>query len=255
MSPASPDATPRGALARGPALLRQFLAVPFLPQTYLNLLYLALAFPLGLFYFLFVSVGVSFGLGLAIVVVGVPILALVIAGVLGLAGLERRVTTFLLGVDIAQPTAVDGDGVWEQAKTVVADGGTWKAAVYLPTKLLFGVVSFAVVTTTLTTGVSLLLVPLYYSQPGLYVGVVTDRPMEFTPALHLGWNRLLVGFETVFQVQSWQVTTLPEALTVAAVGVFVLLLGLNVLNLLARLSGWYAELMLGDTYDVVGAVV
>ena len=56
-------------------------------QTYLNILYLLLAFPLGLFYFIFFVVGFSLGLPLIILWVGFLILALVAAvadnGVIG----------------------------------------------------------------------------------------------------------------------------------------------------------------------------
>ncbi|UIO98729.1 sensor domain-containing protein [Halobaculum sp. CBA1158] len=234
--------------------VRSFLASPLRPQTYLNLLYLSLAVPLGFAYFMLLAIGVPIGLGLAVVVVGIPLLVLVIAVSLGLATVERRLATFLLGVDMDRDTGrLDADSRRERIVAVATDRDTWTALVYLPSKLLLGVASFTVITTVVTTGASLLLVPLYYDQPGLYVGVVTDRPVELHPALYFGWNRLLVGYETVFRVEAWRVTTLGEALAVAAVGAFVVLAGLQLLNWLARLSGWYTRVMLGDTYDVIGA--
>jgi hypothetical protein len=235
--------------------VRSFLAAPFRRQTYLNVLYLSLAFPLGLAYFTLVAVGVPLGVGLAFVVVGLPLLALVVAVALGLADVERRLTEALLGVEIEAARRPPEGASWrERVVSVATDRGTWTALVYLPSKLLVGVASFTVVTSVLTTGVALLFVPLYYDQPGLYVGVVTDRPVELHPALSVGWNRLLVGFETVFRVEAWRVTSLAEALAVAGVGVLLLLAGLQLLNWLARLSGWYARVMLGGTYDVAGAV-
>ncbi|WP_313692529.1 sensor domain-containing protein [Halorarum halobium] len=233
--------------------LRSFFAVPFRPQTYLNLLYLSLALPLGFLYFTFVSIGVSLGAALLFVVVGAPLLAVVLAASLGLAGLERWLTTALLGVELEAPTRIEDGSFPEQLVSLATDRGTWTALIYLPTKLLFGLASFTVVMSTLTTGVSLLFVPLYYDQPGVYVGLVAERPVELHPALYFGWNRLLVGFDAVVTVGSWQVTTLAEALFVAGLGVSLCLVGLHVLNALARLSGWYARLMLGDTFDVVGA--
>lgn len=90
--------------------------------------------------------------------------------------------------------------------------------------------------------------------PGLYVGVVTDRPVEFHPALYLGWDRLLVGVETVVTLDAWRVDTAGEAAAVAAVGVGVCLVGLHLLNWLARANGWLAEQLLDGTYGPLAAV-
>ncbi|WP_348610025.1 sensor domain-containing protein [Halobaculum rarum] len=235
--------------------IASFLLSPFRRQTYRNLTYLALAVPLGFAYFLLVAVGVPLGIGLAFVVVGIPLLALLVAFALGLAGVERWLATALLDVEIDRSgPELPGDSRRERLVSLATDRTTWTALVYLPTKLILGAAAFTLITSTLTTGVSLLLVPLYYDQPGLYVGVVADRPVEFHPALYVGWNRLLVGYETVFWLDAWRVTTLVEAAAVAFVGVFVLLVGLQLLNWLARLSGWYTRLMLDGTYDVAGAV-
>lgn len=234
-------------------LFRSFVAAPARPQTYLNLLYLSLAFPLGLLYTVLVSVGVSVGAGLAIVIVGVPVFVLVFAVALGFVGVERWLTELLLGVELGEHTHLDGDSLRGRVTSLVTDLGTWKALVYLPTKLVIGVAAFIGVTTGLTTGVSMLLVPLYYDAPGVYVGMVTSRPVELHPALYVGWNRLLVGFETAISIGSWEVTTLSEALVVAAVGAALCLITLNLLNLLARGASWYAEVMLGDAYDPIAA--
>lgn len=241
------------AAASAGGWLRAFLAVPLRPQTYLNLLYLSLAFPLGLAYVVFLSVGLSLGVGLAVLLVGIPILAVVVAVALGLAGVERHLAALLLGLDIEPSRRLDGDTTWERVRALLTDSGTWTTLVYLPSKFVLGLASFLVVMTMLTTGVSMLFVPFYYDQPGLYVGLVADRPVELHPALYLGWNNLLVGFETAFSVGSWEVTTLTDALVVAALGAVLCLVGLHVLNGLARLSAWYTDRLLGDTYDVVSA--
>jgi hypothetical protein len=43
-------------------------------QTYKNVLYLFLAFPLGIAYFVFLSIGFALGLGLSVLVIGLGIL-------------------------------------------------------------------------------------------------------------------------------------------------------------------------------------
>jgi hypothetical protein len=57
-----------------PKIITKFFGVAIWGQTYLNLLYLLLAFPLGLFYFVLLVTGFSLGFGLLILWVGVIIL-------------------------------------------------------------------------------------------------------------------------------------------------------------------------------------
>jgi len=234
-------------IAGSTGTLRSVFGVPFRLQTYRNLLYLLLAFPLGLAYFVFLSVGLAAGIGLTFVVVGVPILLAVLAISVGLGRIERELTALLLGVEFESAASSPTDSVVDRAKRLVTDLGTWKAVVYLGTKLFVGVASFFVVTTLLVTAVSLLAVPFVYDQPGVYVGIVTDAPIRFHPSLYVAWQHLLVGVETVVEIGSWQVRTLGEALAVAGVGVLLAVASLHLLNGLARFSAWYARLMLGPT--------
>ena len=239
------------ALRTGPgAVLKQFFGVPFRRQTYRNIAYLALAFPLGLLYFVFLSVGLSVGVALVITVIGVPVLLVVLAVATGLATVERKLTALLLGVDIAPPAesplspSADRTLV-ERAKALVASVGTWKAVFYLASKLALGVAAFVLITTLLVTAVTLLVVPFVYDQPGVYVGVVFEQPPTLHPALAFGFDQLLVGVEAAVRLSSWEVSTLPEALAVALLGVGVGIAGLNLSNALAWLSGRYARFMLG----------
>lgn len=237
--------------ARRPTL-RSVVGVPLRLQTYRNLLYLSLAFPLGLTYFIFLTVGLSLGVGLAIIVIGVPILLVVLAAATGLASVERKLAVFLLGIDIEPP----GDSPFslatersfvERVKSLVVSTGTWKAVVYLASKLFLGLVSFFLITTLLVTAVTLLLVPFIYDKPGVSVGFVLDGPKTLHPALAYGWDNLFVGVETAVELTSWEVSTLPEALAVAFLGVCVIVVSLNILNLFAWVSGRYARFMLGGT--------
>src|SRR5438309_5628057 len=57
-----------------PSGATRFFGVVILPQTYLNLTYLLLAFPLGTAYFILLVTGFSLGLGLMVTLVGVPVL-------------------------------------------------------------------------------------------------------------------------------------------------------------------------------------
>ena len=60
------------------SLLGNIFGVFIQLQTYLNILYLLLAFPLGLGYFVFLVTGLALGLGLFITWFGIVILLLVL---------------------------------------------------------------------------------------------------------------------------------------------------------------------------------
>ncbi|WP_436345700.1 sensor domain-containing protein [Natronorubrum sp. FCH18a] len=244
-----------GRLGRLTSGLRRFVAVPFRRRTYLNLAYLLLAFPLGIAYFVFVVTGFSLGIGLSVVLVGIPLLAAVFLVSLALAGFERWLTAALLAVDIEPRTSPDGDDHWEQTRSLLTRRETWTSLLYLPIKIVLGVVSFVLVVTGFSTAIAMLTVPFYYDQPGLYVGVMSDRAPEVHQTLHLGWDYLLVSVEAVFTVGYWNVTTLPQALAVAGLGVVLLFTIFHALNVLARLWGRFARAMLEDGYDPLAVVV
>ncbi|WP_227133435.1 sensor domain-containing protein [Halorubellus salinus] len=230
------------------AHLRAFLGVPVRAQTYLNLCYLCLAFPLGIAYLVFVAVGLSLGVALAVLLVGVPIFLLTVVGALVAGSIERVLARSLLDIDLGSRALPADASLRERTVAVLTDVSTWKTVVYLPSKLAFGTLAFVLATSVLTTGVSMLLVPLYYQEPGLYVGVVTDRPVELHPSLYVAWNKLLVGFEAVWTLDAWRVRTFGDAVFVAAAGALLIVLGLHALNLLARGARWYTAFMLDDGY-------
>ena len=131
------------------SLLGWFFGVVARPRTWLNLLFLVLAFPLGLFYFIFLVTGLSVGLGLVIIWVGIPIL-LVVAGAWWLFGAFERVQAkYLLGADVAPaPRSWEAvNGVWGKLKAHFGNVATWKDLLYLLAKLPLGVVSFTLLVT------------------------------------------------------------------------------------------------------------
>ncbi|MXV61389.1 histidine kinase [Natronorubrum sp. JWXQ-INN-674] len=235
--------------------VRRFVGVSFRRQTYLNLAYLLLAFPLGIAYVVFVAVGFGLGVGLSVILVGLPLLAVVFVISLAIAGFDRWLTAALLTVDIEPRTRPAGETRREQIVSVVTHPKTWSSVLYLPTKLALGTVSFALAVTGLSTGASMLMIPFYYDQPGLYVGVFSDRAPEIHQSLYLGWDYLLVGIEGVITVGYWEITTLPQALAAAALGFVVLCGTFHALNALARLWGRFARLALEDGDDPLAVAV
>lgn len=253
---------PRALLPAPRTAARLFFGAPLRKQTYLNLAYLALAFPLGIVYFVFLTTGVSVSLALSILIVGIPLFVGVLAVTSLLATFERLLAGKLLGVDVrvARPasTGADGDGesastrsfasrAWAYVVSLVTDAGTWKALVYLASKFVLGLVAFVAFVTALSTGGALLLTPLYYDYANVSVGFHLGEPTTVTPGLKLLFDQYLVGYSFSVQLTSWEVTSLPEALLASGLGVLVLLLSLSVFNAMAWAYGKYAELMLSST--------
>jgi hypothetical protein len=227
--------------------LRTVVTAPVRLRTYGNLLYLALAFPLGIGYFVFVAVGLSLSVGLAVLLVGVPLFVAVLLTTVALVTVERRLATVLLGVDIDPPgwRFVASEGAVDRAKALAVDPAVWLGLLFLAAKLVVGVGAFVLLLTLLVPSAVLIATPLYYHTPGVQVGVFLPTEVTRELSLYIPWNELLVGVSFVVRLTSWQVTTLGDALAFAALGVLALVLSLNVLNGVAWLCGRWARLVLG----------
>lgn len=191
-------------------------------QTYLNFLYLFLAFPLGLIYFIFLTVGLSVGIGTIIIWVGLAILALVIAGWWLMAGFERVMAINLLKVDIPPMTTAKLEKATtslEKLGAYLSNPVTWKGLAYLLIKFPLGTLSFVVLTTLTVTTVVLLSAPLVFPY--------------FNPVLEL-WNTSIV------------VDTMAEASVCFVIGLALLFVSLHIFNGIAWVSGQFAKVMLGN---------
>ena len=203
--------------------IARFFLVPFEIRTYANLLYLALAFPLGLAYFIFLTVGLPLGLGLTLIWIGLPILALVFAGSWGLAALERQMAIGLLGAEIppmSPPEGLQGKGFWGGIQAFLSNPVTWKGMAYLLLKLPLGMVSFTLAVTLLSLSLAFLLVPFAYS--------------------FLDFSELYVDGTL------WWVDTFGEALACGLFGALIALVSLHAFNGLAAAWRLLATGMLGS---------
>jgi hypothetical protein len=211
----------RGALGA----LRGFLGVPLRAQTYRNLAYLALAFPLGLGYFVAVTVGLSTGVGLAITLVGIPLLVLTLAMTVGLAGFEAKLASWLVGVEVTPPAGLDRldesldsvDALVDATRRLLTTPTTWTGLLLVLLKFVFGIVAFTALVTAFTLAAALLTTPLFYDVAGVTYGS-----------------------------GAYVVDSLGEALAAAGLGVLVVLVSLHVLNGLARLGALTTAFLLGD---------
>ena len=212
--------------------LRSFYAVLVQPQSYLNLVYLLLAFPLGIFYFVFLVTGLSVGLATSIIWIGLGILLLMGAAWFLLASFERWLTVAVLRRNAparaaafsgtapmpsspVTPVAPGASGAWARLKAHLRNTTTWTSLLYLLSKFPLGVVSFCVVVTSLSVSAALVLAPWFYA--------FSDCPLA-----HL-------------DVGPWTIGSWGAAWLVTAIGLFVIFpVSLHVMNGLARLSGWWA---------------
>lgn len=242
-SPADPSviAVPRPGL-------RTVVTAPLRPQSYLNLVFLAVSFPLGLAYFVFLSVGLSLGAAFSLLVVGIPLLLAVLIVAHGLASVERAQARYLLGFAIERPALgfMESAGLLERVKALVFDSMTYRAIVLLASKLAVGVAAFtALVTGGVTAGV-FVAVPLFYDKPGVEVGVFPKGELSIGSQIYVPWDTLLVGVDAAFTITEWQIDTLPEAFVMSAFGIVLFVISFNVWNALAWLAGAFTRVMLGS---------
>lgn len=186
-----------------------FFGVLVQKQSYLNIVYLLLSFPLAIFYFVFLVTGFALGFGLAIIGIGLVILLAMLIAMRGFAALERQLGTWLLGADIPPPNP--GPEPWQHPlialKKYVTDSYTWKSLIYLLVKFPAAITTFVIVTSLGCATVCLILAPLAY---------------QYLP-IHVFY---------------WRVARIEEALLCLVFGLVLGLLSVHFINLLA--AAWRA---------------
>ncbi|WP_164471532.1 sensor domain-containing protein [Halosimplex salinum] len=197
--------------------LGRFFGVAVDPQTYRNLTYLLLTFPLGVLYFTMLWGGGSAGIAMIPILVGIPLLVAVLAVAVNLAELETRLARGLLDSDVTYETPNPTDETLvEYATRLATDPRSYLAVGYLLSKFVVGLAAFVGLTVLGTLSASFALAPLLYSHP-----------------------------EIAYQLGPTTVDTLPVALALSAGGVLLAVVSLHVCNFAARALGEYTEVLLG----------
>lgn len=231
----------RSASLRGYSLPSPpILGVVTSAQTYKNLLYLGLTFPLGLFYFVLLATGVPLGVGLLSAIVGLPVLIGVLVVSDRLLVFERWLARTLLGASVPLDREGDVDDWRDYVKGPITDLGTWVGVGYLAAKFFVGLATFVILTILFTFVVTFLLAPLYYDATSM--GLFLTDSIEFSLSYAVQfWDGAAV-ITLPLTISSWQVTTLWEALAVSGAGAVLGIVSLHVCNLLARIQGWLTAL-------------
>jgi len=194
----------------------RFFGVAADPQTYRNLSYLALTFPLGILYFVIVYGGGVAGVSLIPLVVGAPLLVAVLAVATNVTEIEARLANGLLGTDIDYESPEPSDETLvEYGKRVATSSRSYRAVAYLLSKFAVGLVAFTALTVAATLSAAMALAPALYARP------------EFS-----------------YQFGAASVETLPVALALSVGGVLVAFASLHVFNLAARALGRYTKLLI-----------
>lgn len=173
--------------------LTKYFTIFSKPKMYLTLLYLFLAFPLGLAYFVLLVVGFSLGFSLLIIWVGIIILALLFPTIWLLISFERLQTSHLLGmpIPIIAPVTSENTSLWQKLKSFLTDPTTWKGVLFIFLKFPIGIISFVF----LVTGFAVLF------------------SMIFSPLI-IPWNPIHFGV--------WKVDTISEAIGLCILGLMAL---------------------------------
>ncbi|MBB6646542.1 sensor domain-containing protein [Halobellus ruber] len=207
------EAIPRDALHR-------FVTAPIRASTYKRLVYLLLAFPLGLAYFVVFTTASSLGVGLAFTVVGIPILVGTLIATTAAARLEARLAERLLGRETAHPRSLrrsldTDDGYVAALRRFLAAPTTWTSVAVVLLKFLYGLAAFVITVTGSTMVVAMLAAPAVYDDPNVS-----------------------------YRIGGLVVSTLPEALAVAGLGAIGVWVVCNVCNALATAGGMMTDVLL-----------
>jgi len=201
-------------------------------QTYLNILYLLLSFPLGIFYFVFLVTGISLGIGLIITLFGIPLLMLMLVAWWGLAYFERAMTQLILRMELPPMIGELKGNWWSKYKTLATNPATWKGLLYLFLKFPLGIFSFVSVVTLLSTSLAFIVSPILY-----FIMRIQGLSNDF------------------FMVGNISLVEHPGLLIVF--GLFGLLLGLlslHFFNGLAYVNGIIAKVLVGSEQNIVKTV-
>ncbi|WP_248515715.1 sensor domain-containing protein [Salinarchaeum laminariae] len=222
--------------------LRWFFGVAIQGRTYRRLLFLALAFPLGIVYFVVLLMMYTLGIALAIVLVGIPILVVAIGATVGFLALERVLAKRLLDVEFDRSMQPELDSAHEVIHSLVVTRRTLLGFVYLPSKFFVGIGAFVLLWCTVGVSMALLLTPLYYG--GASVGIHLPETMHLSADLVVGWGTREIELVVPITIGSWMANSLLDALGISVIGLVMLVISLHLTNLAGWILGLYSNVML-----------
>jgi hypothetical protein len=206
-----------------------FFSIVFKKQTYKNILYIALSFPLGVIYFATIAAGAAGGLALLIhgvrwdvrwtLLLWFPLLFFYFGVSITLTwvmiALERRLAARLLGLQMPRtfdiPAGREAKARW--ALDRVLDPTLYKGVVYLVGKFPLGVVSMLAL--VISTGLTCALI---------------ISPFHHGSSMQVGFGPIYIG--ATFRI------------LLVLLGLLIGTMALHLLGVLASVAGWFAQRMI-----------
>lgn len=197
----------------------RFFGVFVDPGAYAAFVYMLFSLASGIFYFTWATTGLSLSLGMIVLIIGLPVTALFLLSVQGIALVEGRIVEALLGVRMPRrPLFARRDlNMWERFKVLFTDKLSWTTILYMIIQLPLGTLYFTVFVTFLSLGLA---------------GIAA-------PVVQYGFGLPLMQFgNTVFFVPLWLMPLF------VVVGFLWILLTLHLAKALGKLHGSYAKALL-----------
>lgn len=172
-----------------------------------GLLYMLIAFVIGIIYFTWAVTGLSLSVALAIFIFGLPFFFFFLHSVRSLALLEGRIVEALLGVRMPRRPKFSSQNVkWlERLRLLVTDRYNWQMLFYMFCQLAFGTLYFSLIVTLLSLSLAFMVSPVleainhpgdagfiignvryfYYLSPAWYPVLIIFGFLLLTASMHL----------------------------------------------------------------------
>jgi two-component system, OmpR family, phosphate regulon sensor histidine kinase PhoR len=149
-------------------------------QTFMNLLYLLISFPLGIFYFVFLIAGFSITLS-STFIISLPLLIFIAYAWQRVAEFERAITISLLDINIPPllPPFQPELAFWGRFRVRISNPVMWKSLLFLLAKFPLGIFSFVLIMTLFSFTIAFLSLSLVFgllATPILLLsGILSER--------------------------------------------------------------------------------
>lgn len=200
--------------------------------------FLFIAFPFGLLYFLITVIGLSVGLGTVVIWIGLPLLFVTLAIMHGMAEVERRMVSNLLGIPFPRRPYRPGEenlSFVRRFGNYLRDPLTWTSMIYMLLKLPLGIISFTLVLVLSIVSFAITALPVVYLV-NLFVNAILLKNGINSSAILIPYFIEVHGvFDPIMFLRSF---------IGVPVGLVLWFVSRYVLNGLAQLSGELAYAML-----------
>lgn len=194
-------------------------------QSYLNIIYSILSFPLALVYFVFAVTALSLGIGLIPIFVGIPVLVLTLLLCRKIMLLECILAEGLLHEDkhIADiwrnKAPASGEQILNKAKATLFNPDNWKAVFYIFIKFIYSTVVFTVSVTLVSVSAALVCAPFVFQ-------ILEESNIDFS-----------IHYHSLLQYLGFNLTIFQESIVYMFVGLLLSVLTFHAINIMTYISG------------------